>query len=45
MVSWDPNQAGAAAKYLRLDAKEMMTINSQPYSGKKAVRFVFIFFG
>ena len=38
MVSWDPQQAGKAANYLRLDPKEMMTITSQPYSGKKAVR-------
>ena len=38
MVSWDPQQAGAAAQYLRLDPKEMMTITSQPYSGKKSVR-------
>nr|XP_018670545.1 myosin-7 [Ciona intestinalis] len=37
MAAWDPSQAKAAACYLRLDPKDMMEIQSQPFVGKKAV--------
>ena len=37
MAMWSPDDAGAAAQYLRLDDKEMLTIRSAPFEGKKAV--------
>ena len=42
---WDPQEAGAAAIYLRLDEKELLTIRSQDFDGrKKILKFCLIYF-
>ena len=37
MASWNPDDAQAAAIYLRLPENDMLTIRSAPFEGKKAV--------
>ena len=37
MSLWDPEAAGNAANYLRLDAKVMLEIRNQPFEGTKAI--------
>ena len=37
MSLWDPEAAGNAAQYLRLDPKVMLEIRNQPFEGTKAV--------
>jgi len=37
MSLWDPEAAGNAAQFLRLDAKFMMELRSQPFDGGKAL--------
>ena len=37
MSLWDPEAAGNAAVYLRLDPKLMLEIRNQPFEGTKAI--------
>ena len=37
MSLWDPEAAGNAAQFLRLDPKVMLEIRNQPFEGTKAV--------
>ena len=37
MSTWDPDEAGNAAKYLRLDELEMLEIRNRPFIGNAAV--------
>ena len=34
---WNPDEAGAAAQYLRLDDKRLLEIRSQEFAGRSAV--------
>ena len=37
MSLWDPEAAGSAAQWLRLDPKVMLELRTQPFAGAKAV--------
>jgi hypothetical protein len=37
MAMWDPEAAGNAAQYLRLDNMELLNIRSVPFEGKTSV--------
>ena len=37
MALWNPDEAGAAAEYLRLDEKRLLEIRSQEFAGRSAV--------
>ena len=37
MAMWNPDEAGAAAQYLRLDEKVLLEMRSREFDGKKAV--------
>ena len=34
---WNPDEAGAAAQYLRIDSKKLLEIRSQEFAGRSAV--------